>query len=173
MDLLTNSTSPECNLFPIINKVDKSDENNNRKANSIPKINLEKIHELALSEKYNDEAVKKLSGRLYTKRRIIENCLIDNGKRLIGISNYLMNQRALKCPKNPIQQSLDDEKPMEYKEYVKCVKREMPRIELYRYTTGDNLNLLSNIAKYEREKIKERYANIQATLFKEANNNQL
>ena len=49
------------------------------------------------------------------------------------------------------------EKSMDYEEYIKEVKKNMPKMQIWQYTIGDNINLLDSISEYEQRKIKQRF----------------
>ena len=58
------------------------------------------------------------------------------------------------------------EKSLDYEEYIKEVKINMPKMQIWQYTIGDNINLLDSISRYEQRKIKQRFE-VKSHLIKE------
>lgn len=50
-----------------------------------------------------------------------------------------------------------DAEEREYKDYLKCVKREIPKIQIWKYTIGDKINILKSVTEIEHKRLYQRY----------------
>ena len=57
------------------------------------------------------------------------------------------------------------EEVISYEKYMKDVKKDIPKLNMWEYTLGDKLNIMKNVIKYERKKLQRQYNNDHALLY--------
>eukprot|EP00826_Nyctotherus_ovalis_P028358 TRINITY_DN2240_c0_g5_i2.p1 TRINITY_DN2240_c0_g5~~TRINITY_DN2240_c0_g5_i2.p1 ORF type:complete len:160 (+),score=28.40 TRINITY_DN2240_c0_g5_i2:49-480(+) len=79
------------------------------------------------------------------------------GERLSSLSNKHKKYRR------PIKYKMRFRKPeikeevMEHGDYMRCIKKDMPKLNMWEYTLGDKINILENVIRHERKKLQEKY----------------